>query len=85
MRITQTFLRAQVGVINGLLGFPDDAPAMTPGMVTLYSAYGGYGVHRYSEWGQGSVSDLMGGAGTARECSNFLAGMIAALRIASER
>lgn len=80
MRITAAHLEAKVLIINRLLGFTSDPPYPTPGAVMLYSAYGGRGVHRVSNPG-GGREDLMGGCQPARECSRFLDGMIAALRI----
>lgn len=80
MRITAAHLEAKVSTINRLLGFASGAPYPTPGAVLLYSAYGGRGVHRVSNTA-GGQEDLMGGCQPARECSRFLDGMIAALRI----
>lgn len=83
MRITPKHLEAKVGIVNTLLGFAADPPYSTVGAVVLYSAYGGKGVHRYSNE-CGGVADLMGGCQTAGECSRFLDGMITALRIARD-
>lgn len=83
MRITVKHLEAKVGIVNTLLGHPADPPYSTVGAVVLYQAYGGKGVHRYSNDG-GGVNDLMGGCQTAGECARFLDGMITALRITRE-
>lgn len=83
MRITVKHLEGKVRIVNGLLGFPDDVAYSTPGTVALYQACGGYAVHRYSNR-EGGASDLMGGCHTARECAQFLSGMIAALRVRQE-
>ena len=79
MRITKSHLEGKVRTVNTLLGHGENPAYSTPGAITLYMAYGGYGVHRYSEHGRGAVSDLMGGCQTARECGRFLDGMIATL------
>lgn len=82
-RMTDKVLEAKVSIINGMLGHPEGAGYNTPGLVVLYGAYGGTGVHRYSGRA-GGVADLMGGVGTKREAALFLDGMIAALRIVQE-
>lgn len=85
MRITRKHLEAKVGIVNRLLGFGDDHPPYsTIGAVTLYGAYGGHGVHQWCN-DAGGCSDLMGHCGTANEANYFLSGMIAALRIATEK
>lgn len=81
MRITAQHLEAKVGIVNGMLGY-SDPQWNTVGAIRLYRAYGGTGVHRVVTTG-GGVSDLMG-LGTAREASQFLSGMIAALRITGQ-
>jgi hypothetical protein len=83
MRVTKASLRAQISIVNRMIGHEKDPAYATEGALTLYCAHGGYGVHRYSG-GHGGVSDLMGGCQPARECQAFLSGMIAALRITSD-
>lgn len=84
MRMTKAILNAKVDNVNRLLGFdPTTNLYAVEGAITLYGAYGGYGVHRYSG-GRGGVSDLMGGCQTAREAARFLDGMREALYIARE-
>ena len=78
MRYTKTFLRHQVDVINAMLGNNSDA-IYRPGAIVLYSAYGGYGVHRISAHGSGR--DTLLPCVSSRECARFLAGMIAAVEI----
>jgi hypothetical protein len=83
-RITDAHLEAKVRIVNGLLGYPDSAGYGTDGLVVLYGAYGGTGVHVYSG-PHGGHSDLMGYCGTKREAALFLSGMIAALRAVQDR
>lgn len=79
MRITRKHLEAKVAIVNRLLGFREYPAYSTIGAITLSGAYGGHGVHRWCN-DAGGVDDLMGGHYPARETSQFLAGMIAALR-----
>lgn len=79
-RMTNACLEGKCNTINGMLGHPADAGYGTIGLVHLYRAYGGTGVHRYVNEA-GGVSDLMGGCLTKREAGLFLDGMIQALRI----
>jgi hypothetical protein len=78
MRITKKHLEAKVAIVNGMLGY-EDPQWNTVGAVRLYGAYGATGVHRVVNM-SGGVDSLME-LGTAREASQFLSGMIAALRI----
>jgi len=78
MRVTKGHLEAQVDIINRLFGY-DDPKWDTVGAVRLSCAYGGYGVYRVLN-ASGGIADLMGGHLTAREASQFLSGMVAALR-----
>lgn len=78
-RITDRQLKAQIDIINGMLGLEQT----DIGSIRYTGAYGGHGVHRLSN-GVGGVSDLMGGYHPARETHRFLSGMIAALRITHE-
>jgi hypothetical protein len=83
MRITRKHLEAKVSIVNRLLGFdPDTLEHNTVGSIQLYHAIG-YSVHRVHNSAHG-VEDISGSAGTAREISAFLQGMIAALRLAWE-
>jgi hypothetical protein len=82
-RITESHLQGKVDTVNRLLGNDPDAPYSTVGLVILSGAYGGTGVHRYSNT-SGGVSDLMGALGSKREVALFLNGMIEALRITQE-
>ena len=81
MRITRSHVEAKIGIVNGMLGY-EEVKYNTVGSVQLYHGSGAYTVHRVVNESHG-VSDLMN-FGTLREVSEFLAGMIAALRIASE-
>ena len=81
-RINQAHMEAKVRIVNGLLGFDTDkVEYLTVGSVRLDGAYGGWAVELVDN-DQGGVHNLTGGHGTARECTEFLSGMIAALRIA---
>jgi len=82
MRITKSHVEAKVSIVNGMLGF-DRVEWNTVGALRLDGAYGGHAVYRIASE-SGGVSDLTGGHGTLREASEFLSGMIAALRIAQE-
>lgn len=87
MRITRKHLRAKVSIVNGMLGFDTDGGSNGgynhKGFLTLYAAYGGYQVHQYV--GEAGAVNALSLSGTARETAEFLSGMIAALRIVSER
>lgn len=83
MRITKAHLEAKVSIINDTLGTNPKAWNVI-GTVQLYSAYGATGVHRVMNT-VGGVDDLMGGLGASREVSRFLDGIIAGLRLNTER
>jgi len=79
-RVTKDILQAKVRIVNRQLGFdPDTLEYNTPGAIQLYSGSGHYSVHRVCNDSHG-VDDLMNG-GNARETSEFLSGMRAALEI----
>lgn len=81
MRITRNHLKAKMDIVNGMLGFDTSSDLYNvSGAVTLSGAYGGHAVHLYTGE-HGGIRDLTGGHGTARECHEFLSGMIAALRM----
>ena len=82
-RITDQHLAAKVATINRMLGNPEDAPYLTPGLVVLGGAYGGTTVHLMLNE-HGGVRSLMGGYYTKREVSYFLDGMIQSLRLTQE-
>lgn len=79
MRITRKHLEAKVSIINGMLGH-DDPQYNERGALVLSGAYSGYDVHQYIGE-SGAVNSLVGYHAPAKETSQFLSGMIAALRI----
>lgn len=81
MRITRKHLQAKVDVINDMLGH-DDPQYNTVGSIQLYHSLA-YSVHRVHNDAH-AVESLSEGL-TASEAGQFLSGMIAALRISSER
>jgi hypothetical protein len=78
MRITQSHVEAKVSILNGMLGF-DDPQYNTVGSIQLYAGSGAYSVHRVITEGHAvsSLSECV----TLREASQFVSGMIAALRL----
>lgn len=87
MRVTRKHLEAKVNIVNGMLGFDPDGGSNGgynhKGFLNLYCAYGGYQVHKYI--GEAGAVDSLSTLGTAREASQFLSGMIAALRIVQDK
>jgi len=97
MRITRKHLEAKVSIVNGMIGH-DDPQYNERGALVLSGAYGcleilpegweiflglGWDVHQYVGEA-GGVNSLIGYHAPAKEASQFLSGMIAALRIAQE-
>lgn len=81
-RVTRQHIEAKCDIVNSMLGLPEDWSWKTSGAVHIRTGYGGFGVGRYVG-DSGGVDDLTG-LHTMRECSDFLDGMIAALRIVKE-
>jgi hypothetical protein len=82
MRITRKHVDAKLQIINDMLGTNPRAWNVI-GTIELYSTLGAYSIHRVTTT-SGGVESLTT-VGTLREASEFLSGMIAALRIVEGR
>jgi len=91
MRITQSFLRAQIKNLNTLVGL-EDVPIYrvddtgkviggNPGVYCLSCAYGGYALHRMSAGGGTGVNDIFNGHGPARELSEKISALMYGLEL----
>lgn len=75
-RITKTTVDHYVKILNKRIGFPEDTPRNTPGLIVIGSAYNGYKVEQMINV-DGGITTLMHAYGTRREVVTFLEGMLA--------
>lgn len=91
MRITKTFLEAQIKNLNSLVGLTDvpiyrldtDGRVIggNPGVYCLSCAYGGYALHRMSASGSTGVNDIFNGHGPARELSDKISALMYGIQL----
>ena len=91
MRITQSFLRAQIKNLKTLVGledvpiyrYGDDGRIVggNPGVYCLSCAYGGYALHRMSAGGGTGINDIFNGHGPARELSEKISALMYGLEL----
>ena len=94
MRITRTFLEAQIKNLNRLVGlegvpiYRHDANGRViggnPGVYCLDGAYGGYALHRMSDCGGTGVHNIFSGYSPAGELSGKISALMYGITISKK-